>query len=130
MREHGGADAYLRTCPSRTVLDVIGNKWTMLVVSALRAGPRRFNELRRRLDGITQKSLTQTLRNMERDGLVSRSVYPTIPPRVEYELTELGRSAGELLDSVLRWAEGNLADILQARHAYDERADRPVEPVR
>jgi DNA-binding HxlR family transcriptional regulator len=82
LRESGGADAYLRSCPSRDVLDVIGSKWTVLIVPALLDRPLRFGELRRRLDGITQKSLTQALRHLERDGFVTRTQYPTIPPRV------------------------------------------------
>jgi DNA-binding HxlR family transcriptional regulator len=122
MRQYGGADAYLRTCPSRAVLDVLANKWTTLIVPALRGGPVRFGVLRRRLDGITQKSLTQTLRGLERDGLVTRTLYPTIPPRVEYALTDLGHSAGDLLEAMRRWAEDHMADILTARTTYDQRA--------
>jgi len=118
LREFGGANAYLRSCPSRTVLDVLGSKWTVLVVPMLVEGPVRFGELRRRLDGITQKSLTQSLRNLERDGLVVRTQYPTIPPRVEYGLTPLGRDAAGLLESMRGWAEAHLSDILDARAAY------------
>ncbi|HEY5835376.1 winged helix-turn-helix transcriptional regulator [Streptomyces sp.] len=121
LRQYGGADAYLRKCPSRTVLDVLASKWTVLILPSLAGGPMRFGELRRRLDGITQKSLTQTLRNLERDGLLTRTVYPTIPPRVEYSLTDLGRDAAVLLDSLRTWAEVHLDDILRARHAYETR---------
>ncbi|WP_130509670.1 winged helix-turn-helix transcriptional regulator [Krasilnikovia cinnamomea] len=123
LRVRGGADAYLRGCPSRDVLDMIGSKWTVLIVPALREGPLRFGELRRRLDGITQKSLTQTLRTLERDGLITRTQYPTIPPRVEYALTDLGLRAVALLAGVRDWAEANLADVLAARAAHDARAD-------
>ncbi|MEE4546510.1 helix-turn-helix domain-containing protein [Streptomyces sp. V4-01] len=121
MRELGGADAYLAKCPSRTVLDVLGSKWTVLVLPTLAGGPVRFGELRRRLDGITQKSLTQALRNLERDGLLVRTVYPTIPPRVEYGLTDLGRDAAVLLESLREWAEAHMQEILTARTAYAER---------
>ena len=120
LRQFGGADAYLRTCPSRNVLDVLANKWTTLIVPTLRNGPVRFGELRRHLDGITQKSLTQALRSLERDGLVTRTQYATIPPRVEYALTDLGRRAVELLNDMRLWAEAHYQDILSARARYDE----------
>jgi len=117
--EPRGADAYLRSCPSRQVLDVLGSKWTVLIVGALIGGPMRFGELRRRLDGVTQKSLTQALRMLERDGFVTRTQYPTIPPRVEYELTQLGRRATSLMTAVRDWAEENLTDVLASRARYD-----------
>jgi DNA-binding HxlR family transcriptional regulator len=129
LRPYGGADAFLRTCASRTVLDVLGSKWACLVVAALRRQTMRFGELRRRLDGITQKSLTHTLRDLERDGLVHRAVYPSIPPRVEYSLTELGWSVAGLLDAVRMWSEAHVEEIKLARAAYDERAARELEPV-
>ena len=121
LRSYGGANAYLRTCPSRDVLGMVGNKWTILIVPALCNGPMRFGELRRLLDGITQKSLTQSLRTLERDGFVTRTQYPTIPPRVDYALTDLGFRASTLLEGVRRWAESNLADVLTARAAFDAR---------
>jgi DNA-binding HxlR family transcriptional regulator len=121
LREFGGADAYLRTCPSRNVLDMLGNKWTTLIVPGLRDGPLRFGQLLRLLDGITQKSLTQSLRHLERDGLVTRTQYPTIPPRVEYALTDLGVRACDLLESMRTWAEENLLEVLEARAKYDAR---------
>ncbi|GGS61514.1 transcriptional regulator [Planobispora rosea] len=122
-------DAYLRGCASRTVLEALANKWTCLLIDALRHGPLRFGELRRKLDGITQKSLTQTLRVMERDGIVIRSVYPTIPPRVEYELSDLGRSVAGLMEGVKRWSEEHVDEILAAREAYDLRAQEEPRPV-
>jgi DNA-binding HxlR family transcriptional regulator len=125
LRRVGGADAYLRSCPSRDVLDVIGSKWTVLIVPALIERPMRFGELRRRLDGITQKSLTQALRQLERDGFVTRTQYPTIPPRVEYALTPLGHKVAGLLSSVRDWAQENLVEVLTARARYDSR-DRQV----
>jgi DNA-binding HxlR family transcriptional regulator len=121
LREFGGADAYLRSCPSRGVLDVIGSKWTILVVGSLIEAPMRFGELRRRLDGVTQKSLTQALRQLERDGFVTRTQYPTIPPRVDYALTPLGHRVAALLGSVRDWAQDNLAEVLAARARYDAR---------
>jgi DNA-binding HxlR family transcriptional regulator len=120
-------NVYLKGCASRTVLEVIANKWTHLVVCSLRTGPLRFGELRRHLEGITQKMLTQTLRALERDGLVSRTLYPTIPPRVDYELTELGRDAAGLFDGLITWAEQHAAEVTAAREHYDQRTD--PEPV-
>jgi len=112
-------DVYLRGCASRTALEVIANKWTHLAVCALRDGPMRFGELRRRLQGVTQKMLTQTLRTLERNGLATRTLYPTIPPRVDYELTDLGRSAVGVLDEILLWSEQHSAEITAARQRYD-----------
>ncbi|KAB2377448.1 helix-turn-helix transcriptional regulator [Actinomadura montaniterrae] len=116
---------YRRDCPSRTVIEVLANKWTLYVLGALRRsdGPMRFNEMRRALDGITQKMLTQTLRALERDGLVSRTVYPTVPPRVEYGLTPLGAEAGRLTSAIADWAIANVGDILTARESFDARPD-------
>ncbi len=125
LRQFGGADAYLRSCPSRGVLDLIGGKWTVLIVPALLDRPLRFGELKRRLDGITQKSLTQVLRQLERDGFVTRTQFPTIPPRVDYALTPLGHRAAGLLGLVRDWAEDNLADVLTARADYDARPTTP-----
>jgi DNA-binding HxlR family transcriptional regulator len=112
-------DVYLKGCASRTVLEVIANKWTHLVVCALRDGPMRFGELRRRLDGVTQKTLTQTLRALERNGLATRTLFPTIPPGVDYELTDLGRSVAGLLDAIVVWSERHSVEISAARERYD-----------
>lgn len=104
------------------ILSRIGDKWTVLVVELLGRGPTRFNELRREIGGISQKMLTTTLRQLERDGMVIRTVYPTIPPRVDYELTELGR---ELLVPVRElgiWARANKGRIDEARRRYDAQA--------
>ncbi|WP_344482785.1 helix-turn-helix domain-containing protein [Nonomuraea monospora] len=130
LRSYGGADAFLRACKPRTVLDLFTSKWTGLVMGALLDGPRRFNELRRMLDGLTQKMLAQTLRGLERDGVVTRTVYPTIPPRVEYELTDLGRSAIGVLQAIGEWAGEHADDVIAARQAYDERAEQPLKPLR
>ncbi|WP_306370312.1 helix-turn-helix domain-containing protein [Nocardiopsis sp. CC223A] len=129
LRELGGANAYLRDCASRSALDLLANKWVCLVVGALARGPMRFGALRRLLDGITQKMLTRTLRDLERAGLVDRTVYPTTPPQVEYSLTSLGESVGTLLGAIRGWAEEHMHDVEAARARYDERAARPVEAL-
>ncbi|WP_433264359.1 winged helix-turn-helix transcriptional regulator [Actinosynnema sp. CS-041913] len=129
LRSYGGADAFLRDCASRTVLDLLTNKWVCLVLGALRPGTMRFGELRRRLDGITQKMLTQTLRDLERAGLVHRAVYPSVPPRVEYSLTPLGENVGGLTDAIRTWAEDHIDDIRTAQVAYDAKAGEELRPV-
>ncbi|MFD4503402.1 winged helix-turn-helix transcriptional regulator [Streptomyces sp. NPDC058457] len=125
LREHGGVDVFLRDCPTRAVLDVIAGKWTMLVLVALADGrPIRFAELRRRLDGVTPKVLTQTLRALEREGLLTRTVYPTVPPRVEYRLTRLGQEAGGLVQRITDWSQANVAAMQAAREEFDGRSAR------
>jgi DNA-binding HxlR family transcriptional regulator len=125
----GTVQAYLTQCPARGVLETLANKWTLLVLSSLRnhGRPVRFNELRRQLEGITQKMLTQTLRALERDGLVERRVYPTVPPRVEYSVTELGAEVGKLFNALGEWAEERYGAILAARERFDSRPE--PEPV-
>jgi len=105
------------------VLSRVGDKWTILVVSELGNGPKRFNEIRRALGSISQRMLTLTLRGLERDGLVTRTVFPTIPPRVDYELTKLGRSLLEPVSGIGLWARQNRAAIQQARMRFDAAAD-------
>ncbi|MCA1223929.1 winged helix-turn-helix transcriptional regulator [Streptomyces sp. 8L] len=114
---------YTKDCPSRTVLGVLANKWSLYVLGVLGGHdrPLRFTELRRRIEGVTQKSLTQALRNLERDGLVSRTAYPTVPPRVEYALTALGRQAGALTTAIADWSRDNADAVHAARGAYDAR---------
>lgn len=112
-------DAYLADCPARQLLERISDKWVTLVVSALAGGPRRYGELARTVASISQKMLTQTLRNLERDGLVSRTVTPMVPVRVDYELTPLGLGLLPVIASVKGWAEDNMDDVLAARDAYD-----------
>src|SRR5215470_19219642 len=99
----------------------IGDKWTVLVVELLRDGPMRFNEIRRTVNGISQRMLTLTLRGLERDGLVTRTLFPTIPPRVDYELTPLGRSLWTAVTPLGSWAQEHLKDIHQAREKFDRR---------
>src|SRR3954469_22359955 len=110
-----GYDAFQRTCPSHAVLEMLASKWVYLTVCALRRGRMRNGELARKLEGITPKMLTQTLRILERDGLVRREIFPVIPPRVEYELTELGRNLADLLVQIRVWSERHAPDIRQAR---------------
>jgi DNA-binding HxlR family transcriptional regulator len=119
-------DVYLRSCPCREVLDLVANKWTALVLGALGRHPHRFGELRRAVDGISQKMLTQNLRSLERDGLVTRTVYPTTPPTVEYAHTELGAEITVYLDAISTWTVGNFDRIRAAREAYDTRTLEPV----
>lgn len=102
-----------------TLLARIGDKWTVLVVSTLGEGSRRFNELRREIPSVSQRMLTLTLRNLERDGLVDRTVTPTIPPRVDYELTDLGRSLLEPIQRLADWALDNVDTIHEAQRRYD-----------
>src|SRR6476661_4938124 len=102
----------------------VGDKWTVLVVTTLGDGPKRFNELRRALGSISQRMLTLTLRALERDGLVTRTVFTTIPPRVEYELTELGRSLLVPVSGIGLWARQNRAAIQKARQRFDATADK------
>jgi DNA-binding HxlR family transcriptional regulator len=106
---------YDRNCPTRELLDRIGDRWTVLVIGTLQDGPRRFSEIARHVDGISQKMLTQTLRALERDGLVTRTQYPEIPPRVEYALTDLGRSLREVVVHLERWATAHIGEVLEAR---------------
>ena len=107
------------SCMSHTVLEVLASKWVYLVVCALRTATLRHGELARKVEGITPKMLTQTLRELERDGLVPRKIYPVIPPKVEYELTDLGRNLAGLLDQIRRWSERECA-----AHSRGARAGR------
>ncbi len=106
-------------CPVRNVLDRIGDKWTMLTLTVLAAAPRRFNELHRIMPDISKRMLTQTLRGLERDGLATRHVFPTKPPRVEYRLSTLGRSVLGPLAGLVEWAEQNYPAIRKARRQFD-----------
>ena len=116
----GGFD--LANCPIRDVLDQIGDKWSTLLILFLGERAHRFGELRRAVPDISQRMLTQTLRDLQRDGLVSRHVYPTVPPSVEYRLTPLGRSLLEPLSHLTRWAESHHPEIRLARSAFQREA--------
>jgi DNA-binding HxlR family transcriptional regulator len=109
-------------CPSRRILELLAEKWALLLIHALAARPARTAELRRRVGGISEKMLIQTLRRLERNGFVARRAYPEVPPRVEYALTPLGRSLSEPVTTLDRWVERNLAQIDAARRTFDERA--------
>lgn len=117
-----------RDCAAvRKVLSLVGDKWTVLIVSLLGRQRMRFNEIRRHVDGISQRMLTLTLRNLERDGLLTRTVYPTVPPRVEYELTELGHSLLVPVSALGDWAVDHQDEIAEARKKFD---DEPVDARR
>jgi DNA-binding HxlR family transcriptional regulator len=117
----GRFDVMAAACPTRQVIARIGDKWSLLVVYALGAGTRRFTQLRADVEGISQKMLTQTLRGLERDGLVDRRVYPVVPPRVEYSLTALGSSLAERIATVRGWAYEHMDEIEAARESFDGR---------
>ncbi|MDQ0073091.1 DNA-binding HxlR family transcriptional regulator [Variovorax boronicumulans] len=119
---HPAWNPYLATCPTRQVLDCIADKWAALVVGLLIGGTRRFGELRREIQGVSQKMLTQTLRSLERDGIVRREVYATVPPKVEYSLTPLGESLAATLEELRLWAERNIEDVLRNRATFDAAA--------
>ncbi|GAB4213527.1 MAG: helix-turn-helix domain-containing protein [Roseiflexaceae bacterium] len=110
-------------CPLRDVLDRVGDKWSVLVVLCLSESTHRFSALRRRIEGVSQRMLTETLRQLERDGIVRRTVYPDVPVRVEYALTELGQTLIGPLATLAAWAEEHRAAIVSARAAYDERLE-------
>jgi DNA-binding HxlR family transcriptional regulator len=112
-------NAYVAECPSRQVLDAISDKWVTLVLSALAEGAQRYSDLARRIAGVSQKMLTQTLRTLERDGLVSRTITPAVPVRVDYELTALGRTLLPVVAAIKAWSEAHIAEIQRARQAYD-----------
>ena len=118
-------DPYLRGCPSRDVLDQIGSKWAVLVIGELgRHGARRFTQLRDQLSGVSEKMLTQTLRTLERDGMVLRTVYPEAPIRVEYQLTPLGQTLRGPLKALTDWSVEHIEEVLGAREEYDERTGK------
>lgn len=115
----GGYDILSPACPSRTVLRHVVDRWTPLVVAVLARGPHRFGELRAAVGGITPKVLTETLRSMERDGLVTRDQAPGVPPRVDYALTPLGTTLAEPMGALRAWAEGHAEEVLGNRARYD-----------
>jgi DNA-binding HxlR family transcriptional regulator len=113
-----------------SVLARVGDKWSVLIIVLLGNGPKRFNEIKRTVGGISQRMLTLTLRALERDGLVKRTQFPTIPPRVDYELTELGQSLWEAVKPLGEWAQGHVQHITRARAAFDEKINsEPTVPA-
>jgi DNA-binding HxlR family transcriptional regulator len=113
-------------CEVRQILDRIADKWSLLVIALLDKRRLRFTELRREIDGVSQRMLTVTLRQLERDGLVHRTVHPVVPPRVDYELTPLGASLHETVQALVTWTDTHQREIAAARSAYDARASQPV----
>jgi DNA-binding HxlR family transcriptional regulator len=110
-------------CPARGVLEVLAEKWALLLIHMLAGGPARTAELRRRIGGISDKMLIQTLRRLERNGFVARRAYPEVPPRVEYSLTALGASLSDPITTLDRWVERHLVEIDGAQRAFDRRAE-------
>ncbi|AFC86863.1 winged helix-turn-helix transcriptional regulator [Frateuria aurantia] len=116
-----GYNVYQQDCPARQMLDRLADKWSLLILTHLRTGPGRFNQLRRDIGGISQKALSQSLRKLERDGLVNREAFATVPVTVEYSLTALGLSLAVLVDPLAAWAEASIDTVLQAQRNYDQR---------
>jgi DNA-binding HxlR family transcriptional regulator len=114
-------DAFLAACPSRQLLDRLADKWVSLILTALADGEQRYSEIARTVAGVSQKMLTQTLRNLERDGILIRSITPAVPVRVSYQLTPLGESLLPVVRAIKQWAEQNMGAIQQARRRYDAR---------
>ena len=126
-KQQAHPDIFQANCLSRQVLNLIADQWTPLVIYALEESTMRFGQLHKRIDGISKKMLTQTLRAMERNGLVLRVVYPVVPPVVEYSLTPLGQTLIESVRSLRVWAYGHLQEVADARTAYDQRAQTPIQ---
>lgn len=113
------ACAFHALCPTRQILNRIADKWTVLVVILLESDMKRFSQLRREIEGISQKMLTQTLRGLERGGLLTRKVHATVPPKVEYALTPLGHTLKDMLYAIKTWSEANIEEVLTAQKSYD-----------
>jgi DNA-binding HxlR family transcriptional regulator len=120
------ADPYRAQCPTRMILDRIADKWTVLVLGLLSDHPRRFNQIRREIEGLTQKMLSQTLKALERNGMVSRKVTPTVPISVEYAITPLGGTLAATVDGLRLWAEAHIEDVVTAQKRYDLIGSRSV----
>ena len=112
-------DVFAKNCPTRLVLDRLADKWALLVLNRVSKEPVRFNKLRRDIEGVSQKVPTQTLRNLERDGLISRQVFPTVPVTVEYSLTPLGQTLTKTVATLAHWAEENFDAVLLAQQSFD-----------
>jgi DNA-binding HxlR family transcriptional regulator len=122
-----GPNVFLSNCLSRQVLELIGGQWTTLVIYCLEDGTLRFGQLLKKIDGISRKVLTQTLRDLERNGIVERVVYPVVPPVVEYSLTPLGQTLIESVNALRTWAYAHLSEVSQAREAYDSDDHAPIQ---
>ncbi len=116
-------DPYQQNCPTRMVLTRISDKWAVLILGVLQDEPTRFNQLRREIEGVSQKVLSQTLRKLERDGLVLRTVIPTTPVAVEYAITPLGRTLAATVDAIRVWSEAHIEDVLEAQKQFDARLE-------
>ena len=111
---------YVATCPTRQVLDCIADKWAVLIIGLLQNDTHRFGEIRRVVQGVSQKMLTQTLRSLERNGLVHRQLHASVPPKVEYSLTPLGRSLSQVVEQLRGWSETHIEDVLRSRALFDQ----------
>ena len=120
IRDPWEGDAFDPECPTRVILDRVGDKWTVLIIEILDGGPKRFGEIRQAIGGITPKVLTSTLRSLVADGLVTRQSFGEVPPRVEYSLTDLGRSLQAPVTALRRWAERNVAELIDNRDRQAE----------
>jgi DNA-binding HxlR family transcriptional regulator len=118
------ANLYNSTCPSRSILELIGSKWAMLIICTLTKGPTRTGALKRHIDGVSQKMLTQTLRDLERHGILQRIDYAEVPPRVEYKLTRMGESLSELVRQMEDWLVAHYPRMTNAAHSFDQRGAR------
>jgi len=123
MDSHEPFNVFVQNCPSREIMQRLGDKWTPLVLLALAGGPQRFSELRQLIGSVTPKVLTSTLRTLERDGLVKRTVFAQVPVRVDYELTEIGHSLLGPMDTLRKWSETHVSKVLEARDEFDARDD-------
>ena len=119
-------DVFARACPSRSVMEHVTSRWGVLILVALLEGTMRFSELRRRVDGVSEKMLAQTLQALEADGFVRREVFPVIPPRVEYSLTPLGREVAQLVERLADWIEENMPRVKKAREAASATRNSPA----
>lgn len=123
MDIHESFNVMEQNCPSREIMQRLGDKWTPLVLLTLSEGPQRFSVLRQQIGNVTPKVLTSTLRTLERDGLVKRTVYAQVPVRVDYELTEVGHSLQEPMDTLRRWSQEHASKVLRARDEFDAREE-------
>jgi DNA-binding HxlR family transcriptional regulator len=116
-------EIFTLNCPTQKIFDLLGNKWSLIILYCLSFGTKRHSQLQKQIEGISQKMLTQTLRNLERHGFVTRHVYPVVPPRVEYSLTSVGETLIEPLTSFCQWSENHISEIELARESYDRTLD-------